>query len=140
MDKFVRDTFVFPCLAIVFFTLFGGVFIFHGNQVVDIEGLKTQDGSIDFNYSTRHFWGLMEFPHRVPGVKHVRIATDSTMKNGRNTLTSELVFMTDNHEESLLSGSSNEQTKKEIRDAINAFYDDSGQTAFSQEFHIRNIC
>ncbi|MCH2154422.1 MAG: hypothetical protein MK080_00285 [Opitutales bacterium] len=95
MKKFIVDALVKPFFVILFFSGFGGSFVFVGHQTIEVLGEKNHEGLATFDYTQGHFWGLLKFPHRIEKVKKAEMGSKTVLQDGRYSSHSTVVFVSD---------------------------------------------
>lgn len=141
MKKFLLDAIVKPFVAILFFTAFGGGFVFFGFQSVDLTGHKEPGGTASFDLERKHLLGLVTFREHIDGVREAGMTTSRSSSSGRSQTLSNAVLISDTRSLPIFTGSSNldDGAKQEIIRKVNTFLQDQNGREFKDSAHIYNL-
>lgn len=131
-----------PFLAILFFLLFGVPFTYVGFQTLDIYGYKDDLGDVTFDFTRKHFWGIIQIKENVEGVENATLKTSLyRRKHNRHFLGTGVFIETDTEAVRLIAGSSNvdDDIKRNMVRAINDFVNDPSDQEFDRTFRIANL-
>jgi len=134
------ESFLKPLMAVLFCLLFGGAFVFAGNQTLDIRAEKDNTGTATFDYESGYFLGLLHFAHHIDNVQRAEMSRHTTRRKGRKRTTTRVVLVHSGGTVPLLEVSSNLNAgeKRATLEAINGFIRDPTRSSFEGSFTFRN--
>jgi hypothetical protein len=142
IDKeYLLNKILYPILAILFCLAFGVPFTFHGFQTVNVQGERTDNGSVMLDITRTHFAGLFMKQIHLESVESAHWHNTRIRRIGktRKSVSGVVIESTDNSV-SLFAGSSDldEKTKWKAINQINTFINSPEQDALSETYIIRN--
>jgi hypothetical protein len=131
-----------PALAIVFFSGFGGFFVFGGFQSATVELHRGTAGAVNGKLTRAHFFGVYTVSAELRAIRQATMETgEARPRFGLVARVSAVALVSESGSTSIFAGLSNvdETYKRQIMRAVNQYIRGGDNRAFHETFTISNV-